>query len=67
MPVLAAWLVSAANGSPWGVVALCAGWNILSLAMILTAPETLGVDMSRIGGLWRSQQPGGLSDPVGAR
>ena len=39
MPVLAAWLVGAANGSPWGVVALCAGWNILSLAMILTAPD----------------------------
>ena len=67
MPVLAAWLVSAANGSPWGIVTLCAGWNILSLAMILTAPETLGGDMSRIGGLWRSQQPSGLSDPVGAR
>lgn len=66
MPVLAAWLVSAANGSPWGVVALCAGWNILSLAMILTAPETLGVDMSRIGGLWRPREPGSLSDPVGA-
>ena len=31
MPVLGAWLVGAANGSPWGVVALCAGWNIFAL------------------------------------
>ncbi len=51
MPVLAAWLVGAANGSPWGVVALCLGWNLISLIMILTAPETLGVDMRRIEGV----------------
>ena len=67
MPVLAAWLVSAANGSPWGVVALCAGWNVLSLAMIFTAPETFGVDMSCIDGLWRARKPSSLSDPFGAR
>jgi hypothetical protein len=67
MPVLAAWLVGAANGSPWGVVALCAGWNILSLIMILTAPETFGIDMSRIGGLGRSREGGSWSSPVGAR
>ena len=66
MPVLAAWLVSAANGSPWGVVALCVGWNVLSLAMIVTAPETLGVDMKRIGGLPRSSKPVRSSDPVAA-
>ena len=48
MPVLAAWLVSAANGSPWGVVVLCLGWNLLSLVMILGAPETLGVDLRRV-------------------
>ncbi len=53
MPVLAAWLVSAGGGSPWGVVILCAAWNVLSLAMIVTAPETRGIDMNRadeIGG-----------------
>jgi hypothetical protein len=50
-----------------GVVALCAGWNILSLIMILTSPETFGIDMSRIGGLGRSRGRGGWSDPVGAR
>lgn len=48
MPVLAVWLVSLSNGSPWGLVALCAGWNILSLAMILTAPETRGIDLNRV-------------------
>jgi MFS family permease len=48
MPVLAVWLVSLANGSPWGVVALCVAWNLLSLAMILTAPETRGIDMNRV-------------------
>jgi hypothetical protein len=37
MPVLAVWLVSLGGGSPWGVVALCVAWNLLSLAMILTA------------------------------
>ncbi|GJD51867.1 Fosfomycin resistance protein AbaF [Methylobacterium crusticola] len=46
MPVLAVWLVSLGNGSPWGVVALCVAWNLLSLAMILTAPETRGIDMN---------------------
>jgi MFS family permease len=48
MPVLAVWLVSLSGGSPWGVVALCAAWNLLSLAMILTAPETRGVDMNQV-------------------
>jgi MFS family permease len=48
MPVLAVWLVSLSGGSPWGVVALCVAWNLLSLAMILTAPETRGVDMNRV-------------------
>lgn len=37
MPVLAVWLVSLGGGSPSGVVALCVAWNLLSLAMILTA------------------------------
>jgi hypothetical protein len=35
------------TGSPWGVVALCVGWNLLSLAMILTAPETRGMDLNQ--------------------
>jgi MFS family permease len=48
MPVLAVWLVSLSGGSPWGVVALCVAWNLLSLTMILTAPETRGIDMNRV-------------------
>jgi MFS family permease len=47
MPVLAAWLVSMGGGSPWGVVTLCGAWNLLSLIMILTAPETRGIDLNR--------------------
>jgi hypothetical protein len=42
MPALAVWMVSL-TGSPWGVVALCVVWNLLSLVMILTAPETRGI------------------------
>jgi hypothetical protein len=51
MPALSVWLVSVTGGSPWGVVALCIAWNLLSLAMILTAPETRGIDMNRIDNL----------------
>ncbi len=47
MPVLAVWLFSISNGSPWGVVAVCALFNVISLIMILTAPETRGIDMNR--------------------
>lgn len=47
MPVLAVWLFAVCNGSPWGVVAVCVVFNLISLAMILTAPETLGIDMNR--------------------
>jgi hypothetical protein len=47
MPVLAAWLVSMGGGSPWGVVTLSGAWNLLSLTMISTAPETRGIDMNR--------------------
>jgi MFS family permease len=47
MPVLAAWLVSAMGGSPWGAVGICIAWNVLSLAMILTATETVGIDLNR--------------------
>jgi MFS family permease len=49
MPIVAVWLVAEAGGSPWGVVALCVALNLLSLAMILTARETRGIDLDRIG------------------
>jgi MFS family permease len=48
MPLVAVWLVSVFNGSPWGVVAVCAALNVLSLIMILTGPETRGIDMNRV-------------------
>ncbi len=51
MPVLAVWLVSLGGGSPWGVVALCVAWNLLSLVMILSGPETRGIDMNRVDSL----------------
>jgi MFS family permease len=47
MPVVAVWLFALCNGSPWGVVAVCVIFNVISLAMILTAPETLGIDLNR--------------------
>jgi len=48
MPVLAVWLFALCNGSPWGVVAVCVTFNVISLVAILTAPETLGIDMNRV-------------------
>lgn len=48
MPLVAVWLVSSFHGSPWGVVILCAALNIFSLIMILTGPETRGIDMNRV-------------------
>ena len=48
MPLVAVWLVSVFNGSPWGVVAVCVALNVLSLAMILTSRETRGIDMNRV-------------------
>jgi len=48
MPVLAVWLLSVCHGSPWGVVAVCLAINALSLVMILTGPETRGIDMNRV-------------------
>jgi MFS family permease len=47
MPVVAVWLLSAFNGSPWGIVGVCVALNLLSLVMILIGPETRGVDMNR--------------------
>jgi MFS family permease len=48
MPLVAVYLVSAFNGSPWGVVAVCVVLNIVSLVMILSGPETRGIDMNRV-------------------
>src|SRR5580698_6448065 len=48
MPVLAVWLFALCNGSPWGVIAVCVVFNVISLIAILTAPETLGIDMNRV-------------------
>jgi MFS family permease len=48
MPVLAAWLLGAAGGSPWGAVGIYVAWNVLSLAMILTARATVAIDLNRI-------------------
>jgi MFS family permease len=48
MPVLAAWLLSICDGSPWGVIAVCVAFNVISLIAIVTAPETRGIDMHRV-------------------
>lgn len=48
MPLIAVYLVSQFNGSPWGVVAFCVALNLLSLTMILIGPETRGIDMNRV-------------------
>lgn len=48
MPVLAVWLFTICNGSPWGIVAVCVAYNAISLIAILTAPETLGIDINRV-------------------
>jgi MFS family permease len=47
MPMVAVWLLSISNGSPWAVVALCASLNVISLIAILWGPETRGIDMNR--------------------
>jgi MFS family permease len=48
MPVLAVWLLAVCDGSPWGVVAVCVAFNVISLIAILAGPETLGIDMNRV-------------------
>ena len=48
MPLIAVYLVSVFNGSPWGVVAFCVALNLISLAMILMGRETRGIDMNRV-------------------
>ena len=47
MPVLAVWLFAVCGNSPWGIVAVCVAYNVISLIAILTAPETLGIDINR--------------------
>jgi MFS family permease len=48
MPVLAVWLFELCGGSPWGIVALCVVYNVLSLIAITTARETVGIEMNRV-------------------
>jgi len=48
MPVLAVWLFTICHGSPWGIVAVCMAYNLVSLVAIVTAPETRGVDLNRV-------------------
>jgi MFS family permease len=57
MPLVAVYLVSVFNGSPWGVVAVCVALNLLSLAMILTSRETRGIDMNRVDAASKVQHP----------
>ena len=51
MPMVAVWLLSISNGSPWAVVALCASLNLISLIAILWGPETRGIDMNQTDSL----------------
>jgi len=55
MPVLAVWLFAICDGSPWGIVAVCLTYNVISLIAIVTGPETLGIDMNRVDPLARPQ------------
>ncbi|HEX3759114.1 MAG TPA: MFS transporter [Kofleriaceae bacterium] len=48
MPALAVWLLAVCGGSPWGIVAVCIAFNLMSLIAIVTAPETLGTDLHRV-------------------
>jgi hypothetical protein len=66
MPVLAVWLLSLGGGSPWGVVAVCVAFNVISLIAIVTAPETLGIDMYRADSAARLATGDDLDHPVEA-
>ncbi|WP_010486036.1 MFS transporter [Pseudomonas sp. S9] len=48
MPMIAVWLMSQSNNSPWPLVSLCAVINLVSLAMIVIGPETRGVDLNNV-------------------
>ena len=66
MPVLAVWLLSIGNGSPWGVVAVCVAFNVISLIAIVTAPETRGIDMNRVDDAPGVAGDAGVAHPVKA-
>ena len=59
LPVLAVWLFAICHGSPWGIVAVCVAYNVISLIAIATAPETRGIDMQRIDGAARLARDAG--------
>jgi hypothetical protein len=48
MPMIAVWLMSQSNNSPWPLVTLCAVINLISLAMIVIGPETRGIDLNAV-------------------
>lgn len=48
MPMIAVWLMSQSNNSPWPLVTLCAVINLISLAMILIGPETRGINLNTV-------------------
>lgn len=48
MPMIAVWLMSQYDNSPWPLVSLCAAINLVSLAMIAIGPETRGVDLHHV-------------------
>lgn len=48
MPMIAVWLMSQYDNSPWPLVSLCAAINLISLAMIAIGPETRGVDLNQV-------------------
>ncbi|MBP2261768.1 MFS family permease [Pseudomonas hunanensis] len=48
MPMIAVWLMSQSNNSPWPLVTLCAVINLISLAMILIGRETRGIDLNAV-------------------
>ncbi|HKM95518.1 MAG TPA: MFS transporter [Buttiauxella sp.] len=48
MPMIAVWLMSQSNNSPWPLVTLCAVINLISLAMILIGPETRGINLNSV-------------------
>ncbi|AWY44082.1 MFS transporter [Pseudomonas putida] len=48
MPMIAVWLMSQSNNSPWPLVTLCAVINLISLVMIVIGPETRGIDLNAV-------------------
>jgi len=46
--MIAVWMMSQSNNSPWPLVTLCAVINLISLAMIVIGPETRGIDLNAV-------------------